>query len=191
MNTREDMERYDVSEAMEKQEKKEMRMRLNAYRKTLRHTLATTRFTQITWEENCQCRKMNNNAKCLYGTPVQISKQVPLDSTVFVLEMNNDNDKIMGVGLIKNRSIAGKYAVYSRGNYNRFVYAGKCRIAREEMTELENAIMNLLEELCFRGINHSKRGQGITAFPIKLQHKSAVLGFSLMENVCDMFKRRM
>lgn len=181
----------ELSEAMEKQEQKEHRKRLREYRKNMRHTLATTRFTQTTWEENCTSRMINPTAKCIYGTPVQISRQVLMDSNVFVLEMNNDTDKIMGIGLIKNRPIVGKYVVYSRGNYNRYVYAGKHRIDREDMTELEKAILKLLEELCFRGTNHSKRGQGITGFPIKIQYKSAELGLHLMESVCEMFKKRM
>jgi hypothetical protein len=184
-------ETMDNSEAMKKQEKKEFLRRLRAYRKTMRHTLATTRFTEPTWEENCKSREMNPKARCIYGTPVQISRQVAIDANIFVLEMNNSRDKIMGIGLIKNRPIVGKYAVYSKGNYNRYVYAGSQRSDREEMTEIEQSILLLLEELCFRGINHSKRGQGISAFPLKLQYKSAQLGLNLMESVCEMFKLRM
>lgn len=181
----------EPSDAMEKQEKKERRARLRNYRKSQKHTLATTRFTQSTWEENCASREINKKAKCLYGTPVEMSRHVKMDSNVFVLEMRNDLDKIMGIGLVKNRSIAGKYVVYANGNYNRYIYAGNHRIDRDEMTEPEQAILRLLEELCFRGINHSKRGQGITGFPIKLQHKSAILGLDLMDSVLEMFKKRM
>ena len=179
------------SDAMEKQEKKELRARLRSYRKSQKHTLATTRFTHSTWEENCASRKINAKAKCLYGTPVQMSGRVKIDSNVFVLEMHNELDKIMGIGLVKNRAIAGKYVVYSNGNYNRYIYAGNHRVDRDEMTELERTVLRLLEELCFRGINHSKRGQGITGFPIKLQYKSAILGFDLMDVVLEMFKTRM
>jgi hypothetical protein len=186
-----DPEHDEVSDAMEKQERKELRARLRNYRKSQKHTLATTRFTQSTWEENCASRKMNTKAKCLYGTPVQMSKQVKMDSNVFVLEMHNELDKIMGIGLVKNRAIAGKYIVYSNGNYNRYIYAGNHRIDRDEMTELEHSILRLLEELCFRGINHSKRGQGITGFPIKLQYKSEMLGVDLLGAVLEMFKKRM
>lgn len=179
------------SEAAKKQELKELRRRLREYRKTLRHTLATTRFTDSTWEENCKCRSANSAAKCIYGVPIQMSNKIPLDSNVFMLEMNNDHDKIMGIGLVKNRPIVGKYTVYSRGNYNRYVYAGKHRIDRDDMTEMEKPVLDLLEQLCFRGINHSKRGQGITSFPTKLLYKSQELGLNLIDAVCDMFKRRM
>jgi len=108
-----------------------------------------------------------------------------------VLEMNNEKDQIMGIGLIKNHPVAGKYAVHSVQNYNRFVYIGKWRIDREDMTEEEMKIVRLLEAVCFRGINHSKRGHGITALPMKIVYKSYTLGLSLIDYICDMFKTRM
>ena len=174
----------------EKLEKQELNRKMRIYRKSLRHTLATTRFTNLTWAENCKMRMTNPVAKCIYATPIQISPIVTPDSNVFILEMNNETDKIMGIGLIRNHPVAGKYSVHSLPNYNRFVYIGKWRIDKEEMTLDELEILRLLDAICFRGINHSKRGQGITALPIKLQYKAYLLGFSLVDYVCDMFKRR-
>ena len=105
--------------------------------------------------------------------------------------MNNDLNSIMGIGLVKNHPIAGKYAMYSRGNYNRYVYAGKMRIDREEMNAEEREILKLMEAMCFRGINHCKRGQGIQAFSMKLQYKCHLLGgIQLTNYVCEMFKKR-
>ena len=170
---------------------RELRRKIRVYRKTLRHTLATTRFNDFTWAENCKIRQLNTNAKCIYATPIQITSRIVLDSNVFVLEMNNDKNQIMGVGLIKNHPVAGKYVVHSVPNYNRFVYIGKWRIDREDMTEAEMEIIYLLEAICFRGINHSKRGQGITELPMKLQYKSHLLGLDLIECICNMFKSRM
>jgi hypothetical protein len=177
--------------AKENQEKRDLNRKMRTFQKTLRHTLATTRFNNFTWEENCKMRQINPVAKCIYAAPIQIASRITLDSNVFVLEMNNDKDQIMGVGLIKNHPVAGKYAVHSVPNYNRFVYIGKWRIDREDMTKLELEILRLLEAICFRGINHSKRGQGITALPIKLQYKSHILGLNLNDFICDMFKSRM
>jgi hypothetical protein len=59
------------------------------------------------------------------------------------------------------------------------------------MTREELEILRLLEAICFRGINHSKRGHGITALPFKLQYKSHVLGLDLIDYICAMFKTRM
>ena len=153
-------------------EKRELNRLLRNFRNDQKHILGTTRFNNFTWKENCDIRKHNPVAKCIYATPIQITPRIKLDTNVFVIEMNNEMDKIMGFGLIKNHPIAGKYAVHSVSNYNRFVYIGKWRIDREEMNESELEIVRLLEAVCFRGINHSKRGQGITELPIKIQYKS-------------------
>lgn len=171
--------------------KREIRRKILAYQKSLKHTLATTRFNDFTWEENCKMRQSNPVAKCIYAAPIQITSRIIFDSNVFVIEMNNQKDQITGIGLIKNHPVAGKYTVHSIPNYNRFVYIGKWRIDREDMTENELDILRLLEAICFRGTNHSKRGQGITALPIKLQYKSCTLGLDLIESICDMFKKRM
>lgn len=171
--------------------KREIRRKILAYQKSLKHTLATTRFNDFTWEENCKMRQLNPVAKCIYAAPIQITSRIRFDSNVFVIEMNNQKDQITGIGLIKNHPVAGKYTVHSIPNYNRFVYIGKWRIDREDMTENELDILRLLEAICFRGTNHSKRGQGITALPIKLQYKSCTLGLDLIESICDMFKKRM
>jgi aconitase A len=171
-------------------QKRELQRAIRNYRRTLTCTLATTRFTNFTWEENRNMRRNNPIAKCIYATPMQITPRIKLDSNVFILEMNNDQDKIMGIGLIKNHSVAGKYVVHSMPNYNRFVYIGKWRIDREEMFDSEIEILRLLEAVCFRGLNHSKRGQGITELPIKLQYKSSTLGLDLIDFIRNMFKLR-
>ena len=151
------------------------------FEKTLKHSLATTRFNNSTWIENCKMREKNESAKCIYASPIQISSRIPLDRNIFVLEMNNSENKIMGIGLIKNHPITGKYSVYSSHNYNRFVYIGKWRIDREDMDANELEILRLFEAVCFKGINHSKRGQGITALPMTIQYKSHTLGFNMID----------
>jgi hypothetical protein len=181
----------DKNPFLEEEGKRELRRKMRTYQKTLKHTLATTRFNNFTWEENCKMRQTNPVAKCIYATPIQIASRITLDSNVFVLEMNNEKDKILGIGLVKNHPVVGKYAVHSIPNYNRFVYIGKWRIDREDMSPYELNILRLLEAVCFRGTNHCKRGQGITALPIKLQYKASILGLNLLDSICDMFKIRM
>lgn len=176
---------------LEEELKREIRRKIRTYQKSLKHTLATTRFNHFTWDENCKMRQTNPVAKCIYATPIQMTSRIKLDSNVFVIEMNNENDRVAGIGLIKNHPVAGKYIVHSVPNYNRFVYIGKWRIDRDDMTANELEILRLLEAICFRGTNHSKRGQGITALPIKLQYQSCTLGLDLIDSICNMFKKRM
>lgn len=174
-----------------KQERLELLRKIRTFRKTLKHTLATTRFNNFTWEENCKMRRINQVAKCIYASPIQIAARVLLDSNVFVLEMNNETNQITGIGLIKNHPVVGKYAVHSIQNYNRFIYIGKLRIDREDMSESELEIVKMLENVCFRGTNHCKRGQGITGLPMIIQYKYHIQGIDLMDIICNMFKTRM
>ena len=48
---------------------------------------------------------------------------VPPDTIIYVLEMNNSTNKIMGIGRIKNKKYA-REKIYKSGEYNRHVYKG-------------------------------------------------------------------
>jgi hypothetical protein len=178
-------------EARYKEEKRKHQKRLNEYKKTIKHTLTTTRFNSATYKENLDMRLINPSIKCIYGCPMPVSSKIQFDTNLFVLEMNNDYNIIMGIGLVRNHPITGKYLVYEQGNYNRYIYAGRMRIDRMDMNEEELIILKLLEGICFKGVNHSKRGQGIVAFPVKLQYKCDIIGgIQLTDYVCQMFKTR-
>jgi hypothetical protein len=105
---------------------------------------------------------------------------------MIVLEMQNDANKIAGVGLVRNcpnlpehtmssnsnNSGGGgelKPLVYKCGNYNRFIYQGAYRIdllSNElELTREEELVIKMLELALFYGPNHSKRGKGICELP--------------------------
>jgi hypothetical protein len=113
---------------------------------------------------------------------------------MIVLEMQNDVNKIAGIGIVKNspnlpnvpvphNSKGGgvstlKPAVYSCGNYNRFIYQGAYRIdllSNEiELTREEQLVIKMLELALFYGPNHSKRGKGICELP---KHVSSLYDF--------------
>ena len=151
----------------------------------------TSRFDSDTWVENMQYRMLSPNVGCIYCSPVEISKQVLPDFAMMVLEMNNSENRIMGIGLVRNRPIyGGKYAVYDRMMFNRCVYIGKMRIDRADMTPEEDEMMRFFDTVCFRGVHHMKRGIGITAFPIEILYKCMAV-FDLMEFLRGMFKARM
>ena len=151
--------------------------------------VVTTRFTNYTWNENLIFRNKNTQFGCIYGSPDILSKQIKNDSIVFVLEMNNDKNRIMGIGMVRNHPIVGKYNIYSKGNYNRYIYSGKNRIDREEMTEIEENIMKAFDILCFKGYNHMKRGNGIKSFPKDILFKCMKV-IDLVEFISEMFKKR-
>ena len=156
-----------------------------------RKYLMTTRFSNATFAENQEYLKNNANGKmkCIYCSPQKISKHVPEDALILVLEMNNDANRIVGIGIVRNHPVFGKYPVYSNGNYNRFAFKGQYRIDRTELTEYEEKVFQALDILCFTGSRHSKRGQGLRMFPLDFVNKcKKVIDF--VEFISQMFKNR-
>ena len=70
--------------------------------------IGTTRFNQETWNSNEKWRETNKFNGCIYGCPNLIKTEIPIDSIIFVIEMNNDENMIMGIGLIKNTIVKKK-----------------------------------------------------------------------------------
>lgn len=150
--------------------------------------LATTRFNTETWEENCRWRNTNNWSGCVYGTPVRIADKYIFGADMFVLEMHNDQNKIKGIGLIKNKNIIGSYhKIYSDGNYNRYTYKGRNRIDRNDLTLDEKKIIRILDILLFKGSTHLKRGQGIKVVPGWISENKHILFTTHFQ---DMFRSR-
>lgn len=68
----------------------------------MRYEMAVTRFNNKTWGENVDWRQRYHWSGCAYCCRVPIRDSVPEKIPVFVLEMNNDANQIMGIGLVKN-----------------------------------------------------------------------------------------
>ena len=128
------------------------------------YVIATTRFNQNTFNENKQWREKNNWAGAIYNSPLRT--KISCEKNVFILEMNNDENKIEGIGLVKPRVCYDTYyKIYSDGNYNRYTYKSKYRIDRSELSKEDTKNLWILEQLVFKGYSHLKRGQGITQVP--------------------------
>jgi hypothetical protein len=151
-----------------------------------KHYLMITRFNDCTHSEMLEYCKHIKGVQCSYGVPRLVSNFVNPDGIMFVLEMNNDIDKIVGIGMVRNIAIAGKHRIYEEENYNRYAYLGKTRIAREQMTPDEEELMKILDKHCFKGCSHQKRGQGINFFPPNVE----IPEYNAVEFIIGMFKRR-
>jgi hypothetical protein len=163
---------------------------VNEYRKNMRKYLLTSRFNEDTWNENKKYREENANIGCIYCCPDPVSQKIPAESIMFILEMNNDTNKIMGIGMVRNKSLSRRIQVYKDGNYNRYVYTGKLRISREEMNTEEETIMKVFDQLCFKGNRHMKRGQGLKSFPIEMLYNCSRM-LDLVDFISKMFKTRL
>tara|TARA_Y100000591_G_C21760593_1_gene659890 strand:- start:580 stop:1068 length:489 start_codon:yes stop_codon:yes gene_type:complete len=135
----------------------------------MKYTIATTRFNGKTWYENCKWCEDNNYDGCIYGLPMPIPQKILAEAPIFVLEMHNDNNKIMGIGLIRNRAIFDKrYKIYNDNYYCQYIYKSNYRIDREDITAEQEKMFKILDILVFTGDSHMKRGHGITCMSKKL-----------------------
>jgi hypothetical protein len=174
-------------------EKIKLKRRLQERRKKIENTkytntyikpvyIAITRFNEKTWNENVGYRKRYNLNGCLYGSPIQISHTIPLKSIVYVIEMNNTTNKIVGIGKIINvfnTELHNTHAfkIYGDYNYSRYVYYGEKHIDKVNFSRELNNICDFLEWFMFRGYGpldkprrgtHYKRGMGINKLPAKI-----------------------
>jgi hypothetical protein len=165
------------------------KMQTKLYKRNLKNFILTSRFNNHTWNENANYRKKNRKLGCVYCAPTPISSEIPMDSILFILEMNNDTNRIMGIGMVRNHPVCNKYYVYENENYNRYVYVGKYRIDRDDMSEEEDTIMKVFDILCFTGNKHMKRGHGLKSFPIDMLFRCSKI-MDLVDFINEMFKKR-
>ena len=181
---------YELSSKRRRRMQYRLNSSLQQYHSSKKNILTTTRFNNETWNENTNYRTKIQNIACIYPTPEENSKKISENAILFVLEMNNDTNKIMGIGMVRNHAIAKKYRVYSNESYNRYAYLGKNRIDRSSMTQEEERIMKVFDILCFTGSRHMKRLQGIKAFPIDMLYRCSKI-LDLVDFISQMFKRRL
>ena len=186
------------SEKSEHRIVKNKRYRLVEHMKRIprRHYLMAIRYSNETYGEmQTYCEKnAHRGIKCVYGCPKMVSDCVIRDSILMVLEMNNEENRIEGIGMVRNtvqEPGGGRrtFQIHDDGNLNRFVYMGAKRIDRSEMTKQEEEVMAAFDIICFKGCNHQKRGHGITMFPLDVIEKCKKL-IDLQEFVFTMFKNR-
>ena len=158
-----------------------------------RHYLMTSRFSTATLAENARYRAAEG-AACVYSVPAVVDSHfVPLGALMFVLEMNNDTNRIEAVGLVRHAMPRYRARdVYEKSVHNVFSYVGSQRLARAEMDAAEERAMRALDLLCFGGSRHQKRLKGLQLFPAYFLRKcEAALGVDLMHAVAQMFARRL
>jgi hypothetical protein len=138
---------------------------------TERFYIGSTRFTNYTYKENSEWRERFKWKGCVYGCNKKMPLTVPHLALVYVIEMNNDTNKIMGIGLVRNYiNLKYEMCIYkSDTNYNRYVYNSA---HRKDRSEINKKLLCALELILFKGSGHFKRGQGITTIPWKRFGKS-------------------
>ena len=143
----------------------------------------TTRFTSFTYLQNIRTKDKYNIEGALYGTTLSLPHIVFPEKYVFVLDMNNTINKIMGIGIIKNKlSNEPKIKIYDNPAFNNFIYKSKYYIPLIDIhnhneyydyiqKNWQNFICDEFETNLFYGKAHLKRGGSYTRFPLKKTKK--------------------
>lgn len=127
--------------------------------------VGTKRFTNDTYNEILEWKKDNNWHGCVYPLCKKISKNIPFCKIIYIIEMNNDINKIMGIGRIYNElNINKERKIISDDEYNKYIYMSKHYMNRDELLNLRDGkyIVNYLETLLFKQFSSYKMGKGIT-----------------------------
>jgi len=153
-----------------------------------------TRFTEKTWNENSNFRYRNGCKGCIYAVPRPISPSILEDEFLIVFEMINglplrkrnkrkDEDVlqssgyIAGIGILRNTT-RKPYPIHSDSYYNKCLYKSIFRLDRSEWLgkREESNCITKIEDICFRGYTHLKRGTGITRIPaVQIQTREDIL----------------
>jgi hypothetical protein len=150
-------------------------------------TIVTGRYDNETWDATTQYR-IKKKITCIYAPPCRLSPLIDLNSPVFVIEMNNSTNQIMGIGLIKNKLVTDKlYKVQADSNFNRYIYIGDYHISRDILDEYNTFLVYVLEEILFKGYTHSKRGTGLTKIPEKVLKFDVCEGLDVKEEIRKIF----
>jgi hypothetical protein len=133
--------------------------------------IATTRFNNATFAENMAYREKVLEA-VLYGPSIRIHEKYTIGCTMFVFEMNNEENKIEGIGVIKNQTVNDKkYKIYSESDYNRIIYRGSYWLSRDQLLLMDTELIEIFDKMLFKGKSHLKRQSGITVVTEKLTKK--------------------
>jgi len=150
-------------------------------------TVVSSRFNNETLDSNYRYRK-KNSLSCIYCSPSELSCQIPYNSPVFVIEMNNSTNKIEGIGLIKNKHETNKYyKVHIDGNTNRYIYIGNYFIERNIIDNYNSPLLYALETILFKGKTHSKRGAGLTRIPESVLKLDVCKGIFIKKEIREIF----
>jgi len=151
--------------------------------------IGTTRYNNETWLQSSNYRE-RNQIPCMYCSPAPLTCKLAINDPLFIIEMNNSTNKILGIGYIRNTYETGRYyKVYDDTNYNRYVYKGSFRIDRRILETENPRLLDILDFILFKGKTHLKRGKGITLFPEKLKKHDICKEVDLLREIQTLFRQ--
>jgi len=153
---------------------------------TMTDNLCTTRFNNKTYAEN-EIGRVRLNVECFYANPSTIKG----NKIMYVLELNIEENKLMGIGRVLNILNGDIYQIYEDESYNKRYFSGAYRINIEDFkTEEEKQLIITLEGICFRGRGHLKRGHRMLCFPKKIIGQCLQHDFDIISKINQIFLRK-
>jgi hypothetical protein len=117
-----------------------------------------------------------------------MSPKIPNESLVLVVEMNNTQNRIEGVGLIRNIPLLDRYyKTYDYFDYNRYFYKSNYHIPREKLLDYNPRLVDVLDYILFKEKTHMKRGSGFTTIPSKLLNHDRCNGLDIKQEIRGAF----
>lgn len=151
--------------------------------------IVTGRYNNDTWIASVNYRA-KRDLRAVYASPLKMSVKIPQNIPVFVIEMNNTTNKIMGIGLIRNKIALDRiYKVQEDTSCNRYIYIGDHHMSRELLQYYNPQLVKILDNILFKGYTHSKRGLGLTQIPEKVLELDACQGMNIKQEIKDVFMR--
>lgn len=156
--------------------------------------IGTSKFTPETYKENIAWKKKyleeKKNIRIVTTLLTPICDRIPTNAGVFILEMDCIQNRIEGIGIIKNfphRCEDYGVKIYGNDYYNSYLYYGPYHISREKILDDENNIKPLkyLENLVFKGCTHLKRGGNAMCFSLKKERITASLPYEEFIQIGD------
>ena len=149
--------------------------------------IVTGRYNNETWDASVHYRT-RKNIPCIYAPPFKLTDTIDINAPVFVIEMNNTINQIMGIGLIQNKLVTNEiHKVQQDSNCNRYIYIGNYHISRELLQYYDDFLVDILDEILFKGYTHSKRGGGLTKIPEKVLKLDICQGLDIKKQIKNIF----
>ena len=148
--------------------------------------------SRILWGSSVQKNNESVSMGSLYSTTTSLPVSASKDKFLFILDMNNTTNKIMGVGFIKNiKATDQSLQIYDNPCFNHYIYKSQFYVSLvdnplvEQNKMIQDFIFTEFENVLFYGRSHMKRGGGYTCFPrkwLKFTHLRFLLTLFAIEN---------
>ena len=154
----------------------------------MNENLCTTRFNNKTYAEN-KIGRARLKVECFYANPCTI-RNVKGNKIMYVLELNIEENKIMGIGRVQNVLNGDVYHIYEDESYNKRYFSGAYRIDLADLSMEDKLLIAALEDISFRGRGHLKRGHRMLCFPKKIIGQCLQHELDIIAEINKMFLRK-